>query len=274
HYSLKVEEEGLYELVMRSSEFDAVLKLRGKDVNRTDDDSAGDTDARLLTLLPEGSYQLIAGGIDSDAEGIYSLSFKRWEMPEGISLADGAELRVGGEATGMLTGQPQRFTLVVEQSGLLEVRMTSTDLDSLLELSGPGVNARDDDSGGGYDALLNVPVEPGSYRLTATQHGSGEGLFTLATALTEVAALDGHIAPGETRTGRLTAGQPAAATLQIEQDGHYRIILRSADFDAMLSLQWDGNDRTDDDSAGGTDAQLELYLQAGEYQVVPGGYGD
>src|SRR5690606_16922007 len=100
HYSLQVAEKGLYELVMRSAEFDTVLKLRGNGINRTDDDSAGGTDSRMLTMLPEGSYQLIASGIDTSVEGVYSLSFKRWEMPEGVTLGDGDELRLGVDATG------------------------------------------------------------------------------------------------------------------------------------------------------------------------------
>jgi len=274
HYSLQVAEKGLYELVMRSAEFDTVLKLRGNGINRTDDDSAGGTDSRMLTMLPEGSYQLIASGIDTSVEGVYSLSFKRWEMPEGVTLGDGDELRLGVDATGMLTGHPQTYRLTVEQSGLLQVSMQSDDIDSLLELSGLGVNARDDDSGGGHDALLSVVVEPGTYRINAAQHGNGEGVFTLRTELTEVAQLDGRIAPGETRVGRLSEGQPTTVALPIEQPGRYRITLRSSDFDAMLGLQGQGLEELDDDSAGGTNAQLELYLGAGEYQLINSTYGD
>ena len=273
-YSLQIAEKGLYELMMRSTEFDTVLKLRGKGLNRTDDDGAGGTDSRVLTMLPEGSYQLIVGGIDTSDEGVYSLSFKRWEMPEGVTLGDGDALTLGEEATGMLTGQPQTYRLLVEQSGLLQVSMQSDDIDSLLGLTGAGINARDDDSGGGHDALLSVVVEPGSYRINAAQHGNGEGVFTLHTELTEVDQLDDRIAPDETRVGRLAEGQPVTVKLNVEQDGRYRVTLRSADFDAMLSVQGEGLEELDDDSAGGTNAQLELYLEAGEYQLTSGTYGD
>ncbi|MEJ6655430.1 MAG: hypothetical protein QNL70_05440 [Pseudomonas sp.] len=273
-YRLQVAEKGLYELVMRSTEFDTVLKLRGKGLNRTDDDGAGGTDSRVLTMLPEGNYQLIAGGIDTSNEGIYSLSFKRWEMPEGVTLGDGDALNLGEETTGMLTGQPQTYRLLVEQSGLLQISMQSDDIDSLLELTGAGISARDDDSGGGHDALLSVLVEPGSYRINAAQHGTGEGIFTLRTELTEVAQLGDRIAPDETRVGRLTEGQPTTVRLHVEQAGRYRITLRSADFDAMLGLQGAGLEEMDDDSAGGTNAQLELYLEAGEYQLINNTFGN
>lgn len=272
-YSLQIAEKGLYELVMRSSEFDTVLKLRGKGLNRTDDDGAGGTDSRMLTMLPEGSYQLIAGGIDTSDEGVYSLSFKRWELPEGVTLGDGDALTLGEEATGMLTGQPQTYRLVVEQSGLLQVSMQSDDIDSQLEVTGAGIHVRDDDSGGGYDALLSVVVEPGTYRISASQHGNGEGVFTLRTEQTDVTPLDDSILPGETRVGRLTEGQPTTANLHIEQDGRYRITLSSAEFDAMLGLEGQGLEEMDDDSAGGTNAQLELYLEAGEYQLINSTFG-
>ena len=42
----------------------------------------------------------------------------------------------------------------------------------------------------------------------------------------------------------------------------------------MLGLQGQGLEELDDDSAGGTNAQLELYLGAGEYQLINSTYGD
>jgi len=273
-YTLTIAEQGLYELVLRSTEFDTVLKLRGPGLNRTDDDGAGGTDSRLLTQLQEGSYQVIAGGIDTADEGIYSLSFKRWEMPEGISLSAGDQLPLGEERTGMLTGHPQTYTLAIEQAGLLQLSMRSDDFDSLLELNGQGINTRDDDSGGDRDALISVAVEPGSYRVKAAQLDGVDGMFTLSAELTQVAMLGDGIAAGETRVGRLMSGQPTSTQLSISEAGLYRITLRSSQFDALLGLQGAGLEEQDDDSAGGTDAQLELWLDAGDYQLSSGSYGD
>ena len=273
-YTLQIAEPGLYELLLRSDEFDTVLKLRGTGINRTDDDGAGGTDSRLLTMLQEGSYQVIAGGIDAADQGIYSLSFKRWEMPEGISLNDGDRLPLGEERTGMLTGHPQTYTLAIEQAGLLQLTMRSDDFDSLLELNGQGINTRDDDSGGDRDALISVAVEPGNYRVKAAQLDGVDGMFTLSAELSEVAMLDDSIAAGETRVGRLVTGQPVTTQLSISEAGLYRIILRSSQFDALLGLQGNGLEEQDDDSAGGTNAQLELWLEAGDYQVLSGSYGD
>lgn len=273
-YTLQVAEQGLYEMVLRSAEFDTLLTLRGKGVNQTDDDSGGGTDSRVLIALEEGSYQLTAAGIDSGNEGVYSLSFQAWELPEGINLSDGAQLELGEEYSGMLTGHAQTYNLRVEQAGLLQLSMRSDEADSFLELAGMGINSQDDDSGGGYDALMSVAVEPGSYRIKASQLNSGEGLFTLQAELIQTLPLEGSIAPAETRTGQLGAGQTSQAVLSIQDAGLYRIILRSTRFDALLGLQGGGVDEQDDDGAGGGNALLEVYLEPGEYQLTAGSYAD
>src|SRR5690606_30295219 len=197
-----------------------------------------------------GSYQLVAGAIDSANEGVYSLSIKPWELPEGVDLTDGAQLQLGQEYTGMALGKEQTYTLTVEQRGLLNVTMRSSEVDSVLELSGPGISVSDDDSGGGSDALLSTVVEPGSYQIKARSYTGSEGMFTLQAELTEVQMLDGRIAPGESRVGRLVAGASATSALLIEEPGHYRITLRSSDFDALLTLEGQGEESQDDDSAG------------------------
>src|SRR5690606_39354709 len=92
----------------------------------------------------------------------------------------------------------------LEQRGLRRLSMRSGDLDSRLELSGPGTNVSDDDSGGGVDALINTVVEPATYRIKANSYSNGEGMFTLQAELGEAQMLEGNIAPGESRIGRLT----------------------------------------------------------------------
>lgn len=273
-YTFTVADKGLYEIVLRSTEFDTVLKLRGKGVNRSDDDGAGGTDSKLLASLDAGSYQLTAAGIDAGDEGVYSLIIQARELPEGIDLNEGQQLELGKEYTGMLIDQTQSYELVIAESGLLQLSMRSDDLDSLLELAGSGISVRDDDSGGNHDALITVAVEPGTYRIKAAQLGSGEGMFTLKAEVTDVSVLERTIAPGETRVGRLSRGRTTAARLDIAEAGLYRVTLRATEFDALLMLQGQGVEEEDDDSAGGTNAQLEVYLEAGEYELRSGSYAN
>lgn len=273
-YTLVVAEQGLYEITLRSEAFDAVLHIQGNGLDRTDDDGAGGTDSRLLLPLAEGSYELTASGYGSWGAGLYSLSVAQQELPEGINLQDGDEIRPGEEYTGMLTGQSQGYSLQVEQPGLLQLSMRSEALDSVLELRGQGIHNRDDDSGGHLNALLQVMVEPGRYQIRASDYSDGSGLFTLQAELTEVEELAGAIVPGESRVGRLTAGLKNTARLTISEPGEYRITLRSSDFDAFLWLRGDHWEQSNDDSAGGTDAQLELWLEAGEYEIVNDSYSN
>src|SRR5690606_6070184 len=139
---------------------------------------------------------------------------------------------------------------------------------------GPGTNVSDDDSGGGVDALISAGDEPGAYRIKAHSYSHGEARLTLPAALGEAQTLEGNIAPGESRIGRLTSGGPVTSVLTISEPGHYRVTLSSSQFDALLSLAGQGLEEQDDDSAGGTNAQLELWLEAGDYQLTSGSYAD
>src|SRR5690606_22694451 len=157
-----------------------------KGINLNDDDGAGNTDSRLFTSLEAGDYQLGAEGIEGGEEGVYNLIVTQREMPAGIDLDEGARLEVGRGYTGLLAGSAQTYRLVVEESGLLELSMRSQDMGSMLELHGPGVAVRDDDSGGDHDALISAVVEPGTYRVKASQLNNQEGVFTLRGDITAV----------------------------------------------------------------------------------------
>ena len=273
-YTLKIADEGLYEILLRSDELDTLLKLRGNRINLSDDDGAGNTDSRLYTRLAAGDYQVTVDGVEEGAEGVHTLSITQRQLPDGVDLSDGAALEVGREYTGLLAGQAQTYRLVIEQAGLLELSMRSRDMDSLLELHGPGVAVRDDDGGGNRDALISAVVEPGTYRVKASQLGSQDGIFSLQAQISPVSLLGEHVAPADTRVGRLATGEAHRSRLQITESGLYRIGLRSSEFDAVLRLDGQGLMMEDDDSAGGTNAMLELYLEAGEYELVSGSYGD
>src|SRR5690606_36276819 len=131
-----------------------------------------------------------------------------------------------------------------------------------------------DASGAGVDALISAEVEPGTYRPKAHSCSDGEGMVALQAEPAEAQILEGNSAPGESRIGPLTSGDSDTGVLAICERGHYRGILSSSQFDALLSLAGQGLEEQDDDSAGGANAQLELWLDAGDHQLTSGSYAD
>jgi hypothetical protein len=172
----------------------------------------------------------------------------------------------------------------------LVVEMVSEDFDAYL-LVGTGSGSRfeiiesDDDGAGGTNARLRVTLpEDGLYTIVANSLSSGEtGQYTL-----RVGASEGAPTPeGEPMRGRLETSD-----LVLEDDGTYydayvfearagdRIAVRmsSSDFDTYLMVASGTPEdldilASDDDSAGGTDAQLEFVFPSdGTYTLLANSY--
>ncbi|MCX5590788.1 hypothetical protein [Alcaligenes endophyticus] len=93
------------------------------------------------------------------------------------------------------------------------------------------------------------------------------GPFELSNSILKSHA--GEIITGETEFVDWGMGKPRRYRLNIEKDGLYQIDMRShqSRMDAYLQVK-DRRNReiaSDDDSGGGTDAQIQAYLKAGEY---------
>lgn len=272
-YSLTVSEAGLYELLLSSDMFDALLKLQGNGLDTTDDDSGGGSDAKLSLMLQPGSYQIQAGGYDNTGAGGYSLQVTRRELPEGVSLTNGGELQLGQQITGMGLSQPVEYSLQVAEAGLLRVEMRSSEIDSYLELNGEGVSTVDDDgAGSGYDARIQVPVAAGSYSIKASSMDGNNGLFTLQADLLQARPAGARIEVGELVLGHLQEGRSSRTRLRISEAGNYRIDLMSADFDTLLKLRGQGLEEENDDGSSGTNSMLSLTLQPGDYELISGSY--
>ncbi|HEX6038425.1 hypothetical protein [Longimicrobium sp.] len=112
-------------------------------------------------------------------------------------------------------------------------------------------------------------------------------LAALALLAAAPAAAQPSIQPGQTVEGELSAQDPALRDrshfdlfrFQAEADHVYHVTLRSDDFDAYLAVGADagpecGTCDTDDDGAGGTDAELRFTAgSAGLYQIRANSYG-
>lgn len=266
----------------------------------TDDDGAGGTDARIeATVAAGGAHVIRVNSLGAGETGAYTLSVERAgggagpaPRPGPVAQA-GRTLRAGQRVEARLTASDPRLGdgsyyhqyLYEGRAGeQLLITLASPDFDAFLRW-GRVDGGRyehigfDDDGAGGTNARLQVTLErAGTYAFHANSFSSGQtGSYTLSVESAE-AAPSGvpAIAMGQTVSGRLDASDP-----KLPDDSHfdlylYRgrpgeqvlVTLRSPDFDAylaggrMVAGRFEAEQR-DDDSGGGTDAQLVATVGQG-----------
>jgi hypothetical protein len=183
--TLNIEEAGLYQLEMRSDDFDAYLEIAGPNgYAREDDDSAGDLDARIADFLEPGEYAITARSAYGDGHGVYTLSVEPHELPGDGELRNEGAITPGEPLNGWYSGEPLSYQLEVAESSLVTLEMHSADFDTFIEISGQGVVASDDDGAGGTDSRLQAPLLPGTYTVSARDFSAtGSGLFELNVEL-------------------------------------------------------------------------------------------
>jgi hypothetical protein len=279
-------------ITLRSAAFDAYLHwgtLNGSAFTSidSDDDGAGGTDARIAaTVGASGTHVVRVNSLSAGETGAYTLSVERvgGGAPAG---GRGRTLRSGERVTGRLTaadpalpdGSHHHTYLYEGRAGeALVVTLSSTEFDAFLRWGrmegGRYEHLGDDDDGaGGTNARLHLTLErPGTYAIQANSFSAGQtGSYTLMLEPARTSSTPGipSIGLGETVNGRLDPSDP-----RLPDNSHYDLFLyrgrpgeqvvvtlRSADFDAYLTGgRYSGGvfeaDQRDDDSGGGTDAQL------------------
>jgi len=182
-YSFTIDEAGMYEIDMRSDEFDTFLELEGpNDYYREDDDSAGNLNARIADFLAPGEYQLTARSAYGDGEGVFTLALAPRELPSDTELRNSGELTPDEPINGWYSGEALTYELTLEETSDVTLEMRSSDFDTFLEVEGNGVTLSDDDGAGGTDSRLSEQLLPGTYTVTARGYNlSASGLFELTT---------------------------------------------------------------------------------------------
>ncbi|MGO3004216.1 MAG: hypothetical protein ACTIIR_05450 [Halomonas sp.] len=180
-YELEIEEAGMYQIEMSSSEVDSYLVLEGPNgYYREDDDSAGNLDARVADFLAPGTYQLTARTAYGSESGLFTLAVEPRELPDDVELQNEGALTSGETLNGWYSGEPLTYELTIEESSLVTIAMRSSDFDTFLEISGPGVAVSDDDGAGGTNSQLQEQLLPGTYTVSARGYSTaGSGLFEL-----------------------------------------------------------------------------------------------
>ena len=266
---LQIDEAGLYEIRMASTDFDTQLSLSGDGVDASNDDANG-TDSMITTYLQPGQYQLRADGFSGRMGGQYTLDVARRTLPEGVAIAADGPLQPGERVRALYVGQPASYTLSVPAGKLLRVDMESNDFDSVLQLTGNGVDISDDDSGDRLNARLTTVLPAGDYQLHPKGFGNATGVFTLKAELSD--------APADAGGGRLVVGQARNARLygsvdtyqvRIERAGSYVIDMNSDEIDSGLELLSEGGASLaeDDDGGSGLNSRITEVLQPGTYTI-------
>ena len=223
--------------------------------------------ASLALRAPrDGAYTLAVSSADAAAFGPYTLSARV------IDGWDGQPLRAGARITDWLDGS-RELALQVDREGLYTIDLSSDQFDTVLEVSGNGVNARDDDGGDDTNSRLSLLLSPGTYTITAGGWGDGgQGLYQVAVGQRPVPAglsQGGRISSGSSLQGAFQ-GEPLEYFFSVRDRNLVTIDMRSDDFDSLLLLRGAGVERHNDDGGNGLDARLVQVLEPGDYTIEAG----
>jgi hypothetical protein len=180
-------------IVMTSEDFDTYLYLIGPGLDGvlTDDDGAGELDAKIDVTLPTaGPFTVVAAALSSGSQGAYTLRVEPPFDPNTLST-EGRSIDLGQSVEGSLTasdplvsdgrrGQAWAFEGIAGQRVTIHL---SADYDTYLYLVGPGIvePIGDDDGGGGTDSQIETTLAgTGTFRVIASSYSSATGSYTLS----------------------------------------------------------------------------------------------
>jgi len=284
------------EAQMTSDDFDAYLEVYAEGSLRqslaSDDDSAGDLNARLRFTAPEAGVYIVRARTFSGIEiGDYQLSLKERAAPR---MPRPGRIAVGRDETGSLGGNSAEdddgkrydaYAFRASAGERVKIDLESDDFDSFLRV-GRIVNgafvqmAENDDGGSSLNArLVFTAPQAGEYLIRVTSYnGSAEGDYRLSMEQGPPAPTAAPVTIGEETRGRLNSdsatsdsGAPTDLYRFSGRAGQRVAITMKADgFDTYLEL-FDANHNslaTDDDSAGDLNARLTHTLaEDGDYLI-------
>ncbi len=295
-YRLNLRAGQRLEAEMTADDFDAYLEIYAEGSMRqslaSDDDSAGDMNARLRFTAPEAGVYIVRARTFSGMEtGDYRLSLKERAAPR---LPRPGRVAIGRDASGRLGANSAEdddgnrydaYAFRASAGERVKIDLESDDFDALLRV-GRIVNgafvqmAENDDGGSSLNARLVLTApQDGEYLVRATSYdGSAQGTYRLALEQGPPAPTATPVAVGEETRGRLTpdsassdSGAPADLYRFSGRAGQRIAATMKADgFDTFLEL-FDANHNSlasDDDSAGDLNSRLTHTLaEDGDYLI-------
>jgi hypothetical protein len=199
-----------------------------------------------------------------------------------------AELKSGDGIRSDNGGLMDIYELRVEERSMVEIRMSSREIDTLLELqSADGHVIASNDDAEGTDAVIREPLAPGVYRVVATEFQNAPGSYDLvATRVADQPVVIEEIAVGATVIGRIeptdvrvSGGRAPADVYRMRLEAGQQVTIRmhSESLDSQLRVL----DETafvvaeNDDYGQGLDARVSFTASAaGEFKILCGSYGE
>ena len=195
-YQFTTPEDGVTALTMTSQWLDSVLSIEDAEgnVRRRDDNSLGQSDARLVQFLPGKTYRVAARGADGTPTGYYEIRryFAPGERPAGckplrtVAPGDAVDAQLNFTACQFPDDTfADVYRLDLPETAAIQLALDSNEFDGyLLVLDTMGnIVAEDDDSGDGLNAALTTTLEPGSYFVVAKPvENNAVGAYRLTVA--------------------------------------------------------------------------------------------
>ncbi len=335
-WSLQVRRGQTYTVTLEAGDFDAYLMARGpgglEEDNDDDPGQRGARNSRLTFTAPaDGTVNISATSFGSNETGRYQIAVETGgrtpyagagrpplqdyqpsnrQVDGTINPGQSVNADLGDGDRRLDSGEfIDTYTLRGRQGLQLDLRLTSSDFDPYVAITGPGglseFNDDDPDGGGAVDSRLFVTLPAdGEYRITATSYEAGEaGDYRLMVSTADGRASQGRpqqnsyvddrgdredvrggvIRIGDTVGGALQSGDETLDSGEFVDTFTFRgargqrvaAELTSAAFDAYIILTTPSGEQIDnDDGEDGTNSRLDTVLaEEGEYQVMVTSYG-
>ncbi len=196
-WALRVAPGTRVEITLGSDAIDPYMYLAGPGIDDalSNDDGGDGNGSRIATTLSQGgTYYVLAGAYSSGTSGPYTLTVA---TPAGLEQlrATGRVLTSGTSASGTLSATDpifegrhvQIWQLRVQSSVRITVSMRSSEFDTYLFLSGPGLAEplTDDDGGEGTNSQITATLRAGTYLVGAAGFGeSSVGTYRIGVGVT------------------------------------------------------------------------------------------
>ncbi|GEN26167.1 hypothetical protein HCU01_41160 [Halomonas cupida] len=295
NYTFSLEESRRVTLTLTGVR-DATLNLNGAEVSETGK-LCGDAQQTLEAFLDAGDYEVTvvpgrparekvdvecSDNVASIGDG-YRLHMVEADLSRG-ERNDGP-LRNGDQISGVLetpttpdgmSSSANSYTLSIEEPTRIDLVLSSSSFDTVLDIYGEQTNLHSDDAGVGSDSRIESVLMPGEYSVDVSGYGGSFGDYELRLSTTPFDGEllnSGALEPDTTVQGMTESGGNIY-TLNLEQPANVEINLASSAFDTMLYVNGNGISLSDDDGAtdGSTNSRLTATLEPGEYQVEVSSY--